>query len=92
MTTKFLDNKICTFRILLSWRFPTKKKQRFWTILPSAPKPPPPLKKRKLYFCCCLTVSEKEPFSLENFILGLKCSFPLENLNPKLVFLCGYRL
>ena len=22
MTTKFLDNKICTFKILLSWRFP----------------------------------------------------------------------
>ena len=24
MTTKFLDNKICTFKILLSWRFPRK--------------------------------------------------------------------
>ena len=24
VTTKFLDNKICTFKILLSWRFPRK--------------------------------------------------------------------
>ena len=24
MTTKFLDNKICTFKILLSWHFPRK--------------------------------------------------------------------
>ena len=24
MTTKFLDNNICTFKILLSWRFPRK--------------------------------------------------------------------
>ena len=24
MTTKFLDNIICTFKILLSWRFPRK--------------------------------------------------------------------
>ena len=24
MTTKFFDNKICTFKIVLSWRFPTK--------------------------------------------------------------------
>ena len=24
MTTKFLDNKFCTFKILLSWRFPRK--------------------------------------------------------------------
>ena len=25
MTTKFLDNQICTFKILLSWRFPRKQ-------------------------------------------------------------------
>ena len=24
MTTKFLDNKLCTFKMLLSWRFPRK--------------------------------------------------------------------
>ena len=24
MTTIFLDNKICTFKIVLSWRFPMK--------------------------------------------------------------------
>ena len=55
MTTKFLDNKICKFKILLSWRFPRKK--AFWTIFLSAPKPPP-LKKRKVYFYCRLAVSD----------------------------------
>ena len=56
MTTKFLDNKICTFKHLLSWRFP-QKKSAFWTIFLSAPKAPP-LKKRKIYFYCRLAVSE----------------------------------
>ena len=39
MTTKFFDNKICDFNILLSWRFP--RKTAFWTIFLSAPRPPP---------------------------------------------------
>ena len=39
MTTKFFDNKICTFKILLSWRFP--RKQAFLDDFPSAPKAPP---------------------------------------------------
>ena len=39
-TTTFLNNKISAFKILLSWRF-SRKKQRFWTISFSAPKPPP---------------------------------------------------
>ena len=47
MTTTFLDNKICNFKILLSWRFPGKT--AFWTIFLSAPKPPP-LKKAKVLF------------------------------------------
>ena len=50
MTTKFLDHKICTFKILLSWRFP-RKKQRFWPIFLSARvTPPPPLKNEMFIF------------------------------------------
>ena len=48
MTTKFLDNKICTFKILLSWRFP--RKTAFWTIVLSAPNVPPPLKNENFIF------------------------------------------
>ena len=42
MTTKLFDNQICTFKFLLSWRFPRKKKKKtaFWTIFLSAPKAP----------------------------------------------------
>ena len=35
MTTKFLDNKICTFKIVLSWRFP--RKTAFWDDFPLLP-------------------------------------------------------
>ena len=50
MTTKFLDNKICTFNILFLWRFPRKKKKTaFWTIFLSALSRPP-LKKRNFIF------------------------------------------
>ena len=59
MTTKFLDNKIFTFKILLSWRFP--RKIAFWTIFLSAPLPTPPPEKRKFYFYCRLAFSEKRP-------------------------------
>ena len=38
MTTNFLDYKMCTFKIVLSWRFP--RKAAFWTIFLSAPFPP----------------------------------------------------
>ena len=38
MTTKFLDNKIFNFKILLSWR--SQRKTAFWTIFLSAPKAP----------------------------------------------------
>ena len=40
MTTKFLDNKICTFNILLSWRFP--RKTAFLDDFPLCPQDPPP--------------------------------------------------
>ena len=54
MTTKFLDNKICTFKILLSWRFP--RKQAFLGDYPLCPQGPPP-PKRKFYFYCRLAFS-----------------------------------
>ena len=55
MTTKFLDNKICTFKILLSWRFP--QNTGFLDDFPLWPQGPPP-RKRKSYFYCRLAVSE----------------------------------
>ena len=58
MTTKCLDNKICTFNILLSWRFPRrKKKQRFGRFASLPPFPSSP-RKRKFDFYCRLAVSE----------------------------------
>ena len=49
MTTKFLDNKMFTFKILLSWRFP--RKIAFWTISLPAPLPThPPLKSANVLF------------------------------------------
>ena len=54
-TTKYLDNKILSFTILLSWRFPWKI--AFWTIFLPAPLPTPP-EKRKFYFYCRLAFSE----------------------------------
>ena len=46
---KFLDNKMFTFKILLSWRF--ARKIAFWTIFLSAPlpNPPPPWKTQILF-------------------------------------------
>ena len=47
MTTQVLDNKSCTFKFLLSWCLPRKKKKQcFWTIFLSAPNPPSPQKKQ----------------------------------------------
>ena len=40
MTTNFLDNKICTFKILLSWRFP-RKDNSILNDVPLSPKVPP---------------------------------------------------
>ena len=49
MTTKLLDNKICTFEFLLSWRFPRKK--AFLDKIPLCPQfPPPPLKSANSIF------------------------------------------
>ena len=48
MTTKFLDNKICTFKMLLSWRFP--QKPAFLEDFPLCPQGPPPLKSETFIF------------------------------------------
>ena len=48
MTTKFLDNKICTFKILLSWRLP--RKTAFLATFPLCPQAPPPLKSANFIF------------------------------------------
>ena len=48
MTTKFLDNKMFAFKILLSWRFP--RKQAFWDDFPLRPPRPPLLKSKKNIF------------------------------------------
>ena len=56
MTTKFLDNKISTFKILLSWRFP--RKQALLDDFPLCPQAPPP-QKRIFYFYCRLAVSDR---------------------------------
>ena len=68
MTTNFLNNKMCTFNILLSWRFP--RKTAFWTIFLSAPqgRPPPTLKKRNNYFYCRLAVSDCRCLAWESSI------------------------
>ena len=58
MTTKFLDNKICTFKILLSWRFHEQQRFGRFSSLPQST-PPPPLKHCKFYFYCRLAVSEQ---------------------------------
>ena len=50
MTIKFLDNKICTFKILLSWRFPQKKKNCVLDDFSSLPPRPPPLKTETFTF------------------------------------------
>ena len=49
MTTKFLDTKICTFKIILSWRSP-RKKQRFGRFSSLPPNPPPPSQSENYIF------------------------------------------
>ena len=58
MTTKSLDNEICTFRILLSWGFP--RKTAFLDKFPLCPQGPPLLKSENFVF---IVVSP--PLSLE---------------------------
>ena len=51
MTTKFLDNIISTFKILLSWRFHEKKKKNsVFGRFSSLPPRPPPLKSEHFIF------------------------------------------
>ena len=56
MTTNFLENKICTFKILLSWRFP--RKIEFSGYFSSLPPMPSPSKDATFYYYWRLAVSE----------------------------------
>ena len=47
---------ICTFKMLLSWRFP--RKQAFLDDFPLCPQRPPPPPKQTFYFYCRLAVSD----------------------------------
>ena len=88
MTTKFLDNKIFTFKILLSWRFPWKI--AFWTVFLPAPLPRPPLKSANFIFIVVSLSLKKAllcntPFSYTPF-----CVSPASwHLHPKITKLLG---
>ena len=47
MTTKCLDHKICTFIVLLSWRF--QQNPAFWDNAPLYPHAQPPSKMQILF-------------------------------------------
>ena len=59
MTTKFLDNKICTFKILLSWRFP-RKKHVFGRFASLPPNPHPLRKANFIFIVVSLSLTEGE--------------------------------
>ena len=65
MTTKFLYNKICTFKILLSWHFAKKKRFGRFSSLPAMPPPSKP----HIYFHCRLAFSEFGGFQSSFFFL-----------------------
>ena len=66
MTTKFLDNKIRTFKILLSWRFPRKTKNSVLGDFPLCPQSPP-LSKPQILFL----LSSRRSDLLRSFEKGL---------------------
>ena len=70
MTTKFLDNKIFKFKIILSWHF--RRKTAFFGLFSSLHPRPTPSRKCKFYFCCRLAVSDSRSDS-RNW-LGAKIS------------------
>ena len=64
MTTKFLDDIICTFKILLSWRF--TRKTALLDNYPLDPNAQPPSKVQILFFVVIsqsLSFQQKTPFS-----------------------------
>ena len=84
MTTKFLDNKIFTFKFLLSWRFP--RKIAFWRIFLSAPLPTPPLKNANFIFIVVslsliIIGNEKSArsFSDRSFFMDVRAGYPFRN-------------
>ena len=105
MTTKFLDYKICTLKILLSWRCPPpppKKKTMFWTIFLSAPNDPSPLKTANFIFIVVslpLTTEMRKNFSgqirenirqLEKFDPPLGSFEPIFRIWSKIAFLAFF--
>ena len=71
MTTNFLDNKICTFKILLSWRFPQRKKNSVFQQFSSLPQAPPPSKAQILFLLSSrrLLLLRRESWMLSYFLL-----------------------
>ena len=65
MTTKLLDNKICTFKIRLSWPFPFPRKNSVFEQFSSRPPHPTLLKNANFIF---IVVSQSLTFVTENFI------------------------
>ena len=63
MTTSFLDYKICTFKLSLSWRFPREAIffGPIFLLSPQCPSHPP--RRHIFYLCCRLAVSEKKPLT-----------------------------
>ena len=68
MTTKVLDHTICTFKMLLSWRFPHKK-TAFLDICPLCPQwhHAQPPHKRKFYFIVILPSLKYGGLMVANF-------------------------
>ena len=67
MTTKLLDNKICTFKILLSWRFP--RKQAF---LDSSPKAPPLKSENFIFIVVSRSLNYVAQPSCFNALIGIR--------------------
>ena len=97
----FLDNKVCTFKIILSWH--QKKKTAFWAIFLSARNPPPStpqslflLSSRRLCFILCGCRARKispKFFCLEIFLRPARvmdvCAFGSRASEQKTLFSCA---
>ena len=79
MTTKILDKNICTLKILLSWRFPRKKKKKtvFLDDFPLCLQGPPRSKAQILFLLSSrrLLFRKKRQINI-NFLLWLKSRWP----------------
>ena len=87
MTTKFLDHRICAFKILLSWHFPTKKRNSVLDDFPLCPHSIPPPLKTAIFIFIVVSPPLKICKSLQN------CSIPPLSLSPTsgIIVRGGYR-